>query len=154
MTDRLLPSDPLLLASLRLGEGFRSLAYPDPKSGGDPWTVGYGHTKGVRKGDTVTPDRAEADLVEDAADAFAALDLHEPWWRSMSLPRQRVLAEMCFNMGYLSADRKHGLGTFHNTLAAMQRKDFKAAAAGMLASQWARDVGQRATRLALAMELG
>lgn len=25
-------------------EGWRSLAYPDPATGGEPWTIGYGHT--------------------------------------------------------------------------------------------------------------
>ena len=51
-------------------EGFRANAYPDPKSGGDPWTVGYGATKfpsgrPVKKGDYVTPAQAEMYLRED-----------------------------------------------------------------------------------------
>ena len=51
-------------------EGFRANAYPDPKSGGDPWTVGYGSTKfpsgrPVKQGDKVTPAQAELYLRED-----------------------------------------------------------------------------------------
>lgn len=51
-------------------EGFRANAYPDPKSGGEPWTVGYGTTKfpsgrPVKKGDYVTPAQAEMYLRED-----------------------------------------------------------------------------------------
>lgn len=51
-------------------EGFRANAYPDPKSGGDPWTVGYGTTKfpsgrPVKQGDKVTPAQAEMYLRED-----------------------------------------------------------------------------------------
>ena len=51
-------------------EGFRANAYPDPKSGGDPWTVGYGTTKfpsgrPVKKGDCVTSAQAEMYLRED-----------------------------------------------------------------------------------------
>lgn len=51
-------------------EGFRANAYPDPKSGGDPWTVGYGTTKfpsgrPVKKGDYVTPAQAEMYLRDD-----------------------------------------------------------------------------------------
>lgn len=51
-------------------EGFRGNAYPDPKSGGDPWTVGYGTTKfpsgrPVKQGDKVTPGQAELYLRED-----------------------------------------------------------------------------------------
>lgn len=51
-------------------EGFRAKAYPDPKTGGDPWTVGYGTTKfpsgrPVKQGDSVTPGQAELYLRED-----------------------------------------------------------------------------------------
>ena len=48
-------------------EGFESTAYPDPGTGADPWTSGYGTTRGVVPGMTVTEDEAEmmlrADLV-------------------------------------------------------------------------------------------
>lgn len=40
-------------------EGFRASAYPDPATGSAPWTIGYGFTKGVKRGDTIT--RADAD---------------------------------------------------------------------------------------------
>lgn len=46
-------------------EGFRADAYPDPGSGGEPWTVGYGSTltaagEPVRKGLRVTEEEATA----------------------------------------------------------------------------------------------
>lgn len=46
-------------------EGFRSKAYPDPGTGGEPWTIGLGSTtdeygKPIRPGDEWTRDRAEA----------------------------------------------------------------------------------------------
>jgi lysozyme len=50
-------------------EGFSSVAYPDPGSGGDPWTIGYGHTKGVKPGDTCTKEQALTWLAEDVEDA-------------------------------------------------------------------------------------
>lgn len=44
-------------------EGFRSQAYPDPLSGGEPWTIGYGftswHGQPLVRGQTIS--RAEAD---------------------------------------------------------------------------------------------
>ena len=40
-------------------EGFRANAYPDPGTGGEPWTIGYGHTGGVKRGDVC--DEAQAD---------------------------------------------------------------------------------------------
>lgn len=41
-------------------EGCRLKAYPDPATGGDPWTIGYGHTGGdVYKGLSITQERAD-----------------------------------------------------------------------------------------------
>lgn len=47
-------------------EGCKLTAYPDPGTGGDPWTVGYGHTgPDVHKGLVVTQAQADALLVGD-----------------------------------------------------------------------------------------
>lgn len=40
-------------------EGLCLEAYPDPGTGDEPWTIGYGHTGGVKKGQTIT--RADAE---------------------------------------------------------------------------------------------
>ena len=48
-------------------EQFRSIAYQD--SGG-VWTVGYGETKNVKKGDKTTPERALIQL-EQSVDGYA-----------------------------------------------------------------------------------
>ncbi len=81
-------------AALRLCAAFEGLslsAYPDPASArgreaakkpelrkpnwkelpGDPWTIGYGHTKDVREGDTCTLAQADAWLMEDLEEAAA-----------------------------------------------------------------------------------
>jgi len=55
-------------------EGLRLKAYPDPGSGGDPWTIGYGHTAGVRKGDTCTKEQAEHWLDEDILNASMTVE--------------------------------------------------------------------------------
>jgi lysozyme len=55
-------------------EGLRLKAYPDPGTGGDPWTIGYGHTKDVNKGDTCTQAQAEEWLREDLSDAEDAVN--------------------------------------------------------------------------------
>jgi lysozyme len=39
-------------------EGLELVAYPDPATGGEPWTIGVGHTGGVSEGDTCTVERA------------------------------------------------------------------------------------------------
>lgn len=47
-------------------EGCKLTAYPDPGSGGDPWTIGWGSTgAGIKKGVTWTQAQADARLVED-----------------------------------------------------------------------------------------
>lgn len=54
------------LSLLKAHEGCRLKAYMDT---GGVWTIGYGHTEGVRAGDTCTQAQAEAWLVEDVVDA-------------------------------------------------------------------------------------
>lgn len=46
-------------------EGLRLKAYPDPGTGGEPWTIGYGHTGGVKPGDEITTEMAELMLLRD-----------------------------------------------------------------------------------------
>ena len=52
-------------------EGCVLTAYPDPGTGGAPWTIGYGHTDGVQQGDTCTQSQADAWLAEDVETAVA-----------------------------------------------------------------------------------
>ena len=53
-------------------EGCRLVAYPDPGSGGDPWTIGYGHTgPEVVEGLEITQDQAEQYLAQDIKQAEA-----------------------------------------------------------------------------------
>jgi lysozyme len=142
MADRLSASDPELLASVRLGEGLRLKAYPDPLTGGSPFTIGYGHTApDIGPKVCCTAERAELWLRADLADAFTALDDRLPWWRGLPLEAQRVLAEMAFNLGI------GGLLGFHRFLAELEAGRFQSAAADMLHSLWASQVGARAKRL-------
>ena len=112
-------------------------------------TIGIGHNldaKGVS-------DRVIALMLEeDIDDAVAELDHALPWWRQLSDARQEVLVNMCFNMGIGTATK--GLLSFRNTLAAVERGDYEAAARGMAASKWAVQVGQRALRLIKMMREG
>lgn len=55
------------IALTKRSEGCRFTAYPDPASGNTPWTIGYGHTAGVHKGDVITQAQAEQFLAEDLA---------------------------------------------------------------------------------------
>lgn len=92
----------------------------------------------------------EIDLMfkNDIARVEKELDLNLPWWRQMNDPRQNVLANMCFNMGITKL-----LG-FKNTLSAMSTGRYEDAAKGMLDSLWAKQVHDRANRLAETMKTG
>lgn len=48
-------------------EGYSSKAYPDPATGGAPWTIGYGTIKGVKPGMVITAEQAEKMLRDDVA---------------------------------------------------------------------------------------
>lgn len=48
-------------------EGYNSKAYPDPATGGAPWTIGHGTTKGVKPGMIITAEQAEKMLRDDVA---------------------------------------------------------------------------------------
>jgi lysozyme len=52
-------------------EGRPLTAYADPGVGWALPTICYGHTKGVHRGDTATPEQCEAWLREDMQDAMA-----------------------------------------------------------------------------------
>lgn len=133
---------PHLIADLRADEGCRLAAYPDPLSGGAPWTIGYGHTgPDVHPGLAWTEREAEAALASDVAAVCQSLDARLPWWRELDDVRQDVLANMAFNLGVA------GLSRFTRMLALLQARRWDAAAEAMLASLWAREVGGRARRL-------
>lgn len=55
-------------------EGLKLNAYPDPATGREPWTIGYGTTKGVRPGMSITSARAEEMLQEDLRIFEAAVE--------------------------------------------------------------------------------
>lgn len=57
-------------------EGLRTTAYPDPATGGAPWTICWGHTKGVKPGMRVSVEQCEKWLAEDLWVAEQAVQRH------------------------------------------------------------------------------
>lgn len=53
------------LALIKEFEGCRLSAYPDPGTGGEPWTIGFGHTEGVGHDDKISQGEADELLLED-----------------------------------------------------------------------------------------
>lgn len=87
-------------------------------------------------------------LANDIERTCEDLDRELPWWRNLDEDRQRVLANMCFNVGIGK------LLTFKNTLAYVEAGEWEKAAEQMIKSKWASQVGPRAKRLAERMRVG
>lgn len=133
-----------LAAQLAVDEDRRRRMYLDTANP-PRWTAGVGRNLSDRD---FSDDEIDLMLANDINAVERQLDKALPWWRQMNDPRQNVLANMCFNMGIGKL-----LG-FKNTLGFMQAKRYDAAALGMLDSLWAKQVGQRADRLAEMMRKG
>ncbi len=141
-----------LKKQLAVDEGTRRYRYKDSRGF---WTIGRGHNIDAdphypytQADEPLTDAQIESLENRDIANAVGALDEYANWWRAMSPIRQAVLANMCFNMGWTK------LSLFKNTLDAMHFAKYDLAATGMRASLWARQVGDRAERLAKIMENG
>jgi lysozyme len=85
----------IFLGLARRYEGLRLKAYLCPA--GIP-TIGYGHTGGVKLGDTITAEEAEALLKKDAAIyEMGAANLSPILWTDEK--RRAAIADFCFNLG-------------------------------------------------------
>jgi lysozyme len=144
-----------LRTSLIKHEGKKEYAYRDSLG---YWTIGIGHFLGggrevyTPRMTIVTSNEMDALLTKDIENAEGRLSdicserlLYD--WRSLDDVRQRVLVEMSFNLGYR-------LATFRQFFGALNARDWKTAADEMLDSQWAIQVGNRATTLARMIETG
>jgi lysozyme len=125
-----------LIDDLKRHEGLRLKPY-DCTAG--KLTIGYG-----RNLDDVgiTEREAEAMLLSDIGKTERALAAALDWFDDLPTKAQDVLVNMGFNLGV------PGLLKFTNTLKAMREGRWNDAADGMLASKWAKQVGNRATELA------
>lgn len=142
----------LFEAELRRDEGVRTRPYLDTSTP-PKWTVGVGHNLSASPlpaGWKYPLSAAQITqlLDTDIADTLHQLDTHLPWWRKLDEVRQRVIANMCFNLGI---DKLLG---FKNALAAMAKGVYATAAAEMKDSKWYGQVGDRAVRLCSAMQTG
>lgn len=127
---------------LRQQEGLRLKPYRDPLG---VLTIGYG-----RNLDAVGISKEEAEILfqNDVDAAYQDCKRTFPWFQDLDDVRQDVIINMVFNMGLNKV-----LG-FKRMLTAMAIQDHKWAAAEMLNSRWAMQVGKRATDLAFQMTYG
>ena len=122
-------------------EGLRLKPYRDTEG---HLTIGYGRALNIVG---ISSGEAEAMLHHDVADVVGKLGRF-PWFKPLGEVRGAVLIDMTFNLGWLKL-----LG-FAHFLDAIERGDFEVAAAEMLNSEWARQVGARAVELSTMMKTG
>jgi lysozyme len=134
-----------LIKELIFDEGYKTETYEDHLGF---LTLGVGHlvleTDPEFKqpvGTPVSEERIRDCLNKDIDTVCNELDRNLHWWRGLNDNKQRVMVNMCFNLGYPR------LSKFKNFLAAMQENDFETAAVEMMDSKWANQVGKRAERL-------
>jgi lysozyme len=132
----------LLIDELKRDEGTRLLLYLDTIQ---KWTIGTGRNLSDRG---ISMAESDFMLANDINLVMSDLNKNLPWWINLTESRQRVLANMVFNLGIGKL-----LG-FNNTLAYMKAGDYDKAADNMLKSVWAKQVGVRADRLAKMMREG
>lgn len=100
------PEPSWLQPALKLIKGFEGCkltAYPDPASGGDPWTIGWGTTRlidrPVQRGDKITQEMAD-DLLQNEVEIIAGtLNKTVPFWPSMKPQQQAALLSFAYNLG-------------------------------------------------------
>ena len=131
-----------LVDELMRDEGLRLFPYEDTVG---KLTIGIG-----RNLKNVGISRAEANYLLDNDIQKIILQLNDRlyWWTTMTENRQRVLVNMCFQLGI------EGLLKFNNTLTAMKKGDYETAVKGMKQSIWAKQAPNRAERLAEMMRIG
>ena len=90
----------------------------------------------------ITEDEALYLLTNDLDRCYCELDKALPWWRELNEARRAVLLNMCFNLGWPR------LSGFKEMMLCLQAGSYARAASEALDSKWARQVGDRALRIA------
>lgn len=129
----------MLLIDLKRDEGMVLHSYFDSEGYA---SIGIGRLIDQRRGGGISENEALYLCKNDIFKVIADLDRELPWWRAMTEPRCRALANACFNLGI------PGLLEFKLALAALQAQDYDQAYHEFLSSRWSAQVGQRAVRIA------
>ena len=131
-----------LAAQLRLHEGVEHKPY---KCTAGYLTIGVGRNIEERG---LSDDEIDYILNNDVNIATDELVDTFDWYADLDDVRQRVVVDMVFNLGMPRFKQ------FQNMIAAIEESDWSEAAAQMMDSRWAKQVGARAERLRDMMETG
>ena len=131
-----------LFTQLRLHEGVEHKPY---KCTAGYLTIGVGRNIEERG---LSDDEIDFLLDNDINIVVDELGRTYDWFFDLSEVRQRVVADMVFNLGLPR------FAQFKNMIAAIEAEDYVQASNEMMDSRWAQQVGLRASRLAEMMETG
>lgn len=92
------------IALIKEFEGCHLSAYPDPLSGGEPWTIGYGTTRyshgaSVRRGDKINVIEADMLLRLEVDRIAEKLRSTVPHWKVMDDNQRSALVSFAYNLG-------------------------------------------------------
>ena len=113
-------------------EGFVDHAYPDPASGGEPWTIGYGFTsldgRPVQPGDTINRAEADAQLLGGVNACARHLASRVPYWSGMAEDQRCCLISFAWNLG----EDFYGGAGFDTISRRLREKDWAAVPEALL----------------------
>jgi GH24 family phage-related lysozyme (muramidase) len=92
------------IALIKEFEGCHLSAYPDPLSGGEPWTIGYGTTRyssgtPVKRGDKINVIEADMLLRLEVDRIAEKLRTTVPHWKAMDDNQRSALVSFAYNLG-------------------------------------------------------
>jgi len=120
------------IALIKEFEGCHLSAYPDPLSGGDPWTIGYGTTRysggiAVKRGDKITVIEADMLLGLEVDRIAEKLRTSVPHWREMADEQKSALVSFAYNLG----SGFYGSAGFETISRCLREKDWKGVPAAL-----------------------
>ena len=127
------PAVKLALPVIKEFEGCRLESYPDPETGNEPWTIGWGTTvwfdgSPVKSGQTCTQQLADDMLDNHVRNVVASrLSRRIPTWRQMSARQQAAIISFAYNVG----DGFCGSQGFETITRVLQNRDWPAVPAAL-----------------------
>lgn len=120
------------IALIKEFEGCHLSAYPDPLSGGDPWTIGYGTTRyqhggKVQRGDKINVIEADLLLRQEIDRIAAKLASTVPHWKAMDDNQRSALVSFAYNLG----SGFYGAQGFETINRCLRERDWAAVPAAM-----------------------
>lgn len=89
---------------IKIFEGSRLEAYPDPKTGGEPITIGWGSTRDrqgrpFKLGDRITQQEADALLMDQIIRSYLPPQTRIPGWDRMNDNQRGAILSFAYNLG-------------------------------------------------------